>query len=161
MNISTDWHWCWSSKSLKFGQHADSNSSPPLSLTRLNPHSISNYRTSIATKKTHTDEAPTVQGCLHKHKVLMCPSWVWTVKIWHSCHHGNFNCYYWTDSSSSRGIEVVEKLLSVSNWATWSNTSSPRGCSACGRSLAACGNTVRPSLVSDRRIRFVLGQLKK
>lgn len=87
---------------------------------------------------------------------------VWSVKLWHSCHHEIFNCFYWTDSSSSQGVEVVEKpVLSVSNWATWSNTSSLWRCSACGRSLAESGNMVGPSLVSDRRILFIHGQLKK
>lgn len=59
-------------------------------------------------------------------------------KSWQSCHHRIINCYY---SISSQSVKEVEKLLLVSNWTTWSKTSSLWGCSSCGRSLALDGNT--------------------
>lgn len=165
MNISTDWHWCWSSKSLKSGQHADSsNSSPQLSLTHLilTSLSLSNYRTPIDTQKNHTVEAPR----RHKYKTaagLTCPSVS-------GCGRWSYDTAAITEfltvtielTAAAHGVlRWWKKLLSVSNWATWSNTSSLWGCSARGRSLAESGNTGRPSLASDRRILFIHGQLIK
>lgn len=117
----------------------------------------------LTQKSTNTDEAP--RGHLHKHKTaaglkVSQREWMWTVKLWQSCHHGIINCYCRTDSSSSQGVKEVEKLLPVSNWATWSKTSSLWGCSACGRSLAPSGNAVRPSLGSDRHNLFIHGQCR-
>lgn len=100
-------------------------SSPPY------PHlPLSKYRTSIDTQKHTQIRAP--RSRMHTHKTaagLTCVSqcsfklcgdgfnsceWVWTVKLWHSCHRGTFNCYYWTDSSGSQGVEVVEKTSAFS-----------------------------------------------
>lgn len=50
------------------------------------------------------------EGCMHKHYFSQ-REWVWTVELWNSCHHGIFKCYYWTDSSSSQGVEVEENCF--------------------------------------------------